>query len=82
MSKIALANGASVHGPRGQGGFLKSLGIGVRAERLGADGDFESAQVVCSGLRRLTEPNLMGELFQAMAITSKNMVSMAGFEAK
>ena len=82
LSKIALANGASVHGPRGQGDFLKSLGIGVRAERLVADGDFESAQVVCSGLRRLTEPNFMGELFQAMAITSKNMVSMAGFEAK
>ena len=80
LSKVARTAGALVHGPRGQGAFLESLGISSRAERLAQGVSAETSQMIHSGRRRLTEPGFMGELFQAMAITSGSLVSVAGFE--
>jgi NADH dehydrogenase [ubiquinone] 1 alpha subcomplex assembly factor 7 len=80
LSKVARTAGALVHGPRGQGAFFESLGISSRAERLAQGVSAETSQMIHSGRRRLTEPGFMGELFQAMAITSGSLVSVAGFE--
>ena len=71
-----------MHGPCGQGAFLESMGISSRAERLAQGVDAETSRIIHSGRRRLTEPDFMGELFQAMAITSRSLVSVAGFDAK
>ena len=58
-----------VHGPVGQGAFLESLGIGPRAEALTRTAP-ERAEQVAGERRRLTDPEMMGDLFKAMAVTA------------
>jgi NADH dehydrogenase [ubiquinone] 1 alpha subcomplex assembly factor 7 len=59
--------GCGVHGPIAQGQFLHSLGIELRAERLGEDARLAA--------ERLANEDQMGDLFKVMAVTS------AGFPA-
>jgi NADH dehydrogenase [ubiquinone] 1 alpha subcomplex assembly factor 7 len=58
-----------VHGPTGQGDFLKALGIAVRAARLNKNED----------AARLTEDNQMGRLFRVMALCHDENLKLAGF---
>jgi NADH dehydrogenase [ubiquinone] 1 alpha subcomplex assembly factor 7 len=55
-------NGAKVHGPVTQGAFLKSLGIELRASRLGHEARLAA--------ERLADEGQMGNLFKVMAVTS------------
>jgi NADH dehydrogenase [ubiquinone] 1 alpha subcomplex assembly factor 7 len=61
---------ATVHGPTGQGDFLKALGIAVRAARLNKHED----------AARLTEDNQMGRLFRVMALCHDENLKLAGFD--
>lgn len=82
LSSLATKSGVSVHGPLGQGEFLRSLGIDRRAENLMKNTGFDrtnSTNDINSQLRRLTEPHLMGELFKVLAITSNELRNLPGF---
>ncbi|HEY0106876.1 MAG TPA: SAM-dependent methyltransferase [Rhizomicrobium sp.] len=69
LRDAAGRGGARVHGPIGQGTFLRRLGIDARAERLGAQADRD----------RLVAPEQMGTLFQALAIVPRDATPPAGF---
>lgn len=61
-----------------QGQFLKTLGIGVRAEKLKSNATTVQAKDIDSALKRLCDADGMGELFKVMAVASKNL-KPAGF---
>jgi SAM-dependent MidA family methyltransferase len=64
----------------GQGVFLRRLGIELRAERL-AGVHPDKADDLLSGCQRLINPNGMGTLFKAMAVSSPGLPDLPGFEA-
>jgi SAM-dependent MidA family methyltransferase len=75
----AIAQAASdmaVHGPVGQGDFLRNLGIGIRAEMLKPKGD---AAAIDSAVQRLTGAGEMGTLFKVMALCAGAQLKPAGF---
>ncbi len=78
--EAAVRTGADVTGCRGQGDFLRRLGIEARAERL-SSGRPEAAPVIARQLARLTAPDQMGDLFKAAAIFAPRSLSVPGFEA-
>ena len=77
--EAAVRTGADVTGCRGQGDFLRRLGIEARAERL-SSGRPEAAPVIARQLARLTAPDQMGDLFKAAAIFAPRSLSVPGFE--
>ena len=79
VMEAAIRGGADVTGCKGQGDFLRALGIEVRAERLKARRP-ESAAVIDRQLNRLTAEDQMGTLFKAAAIFSPRSLSVPGFE--
>ncbi|HEX2553654.1 MAG TPA: SAM-dependent methyltransferase [Microvirga sp.] len=78
LARAAAAAGAVVHGPLAQGDFLRGLGIEVRAQALKARATPEQAQAVEAGLRRLTDPEGMGELFKVLAISHPGLPPLPG----
>jgi SAM-dependent MidA family methyltransferase len=70
------AQGVAVHGPVGQGDFLRTLGIGIRAEMLKARGD---AATIDDAVNRLTADGEMGSLFKVMALCAGDNLKPAGF---
>jgi NADH dehydrogenase [ubiquinone] 1 alpha subcomplex assembly factor 7 len=81
LARAARSAGARVFGPVEQGAFLTALGIEARAVRLAASSAPETARAVRAGLDRLVEPEQMGRLFKAMAVTAPGLPAPAGFEA-
>ncbi len=79
IARAATEAGARAHGPIPQGRFLEALGIGARAAALGETATPEQAGEIASGLRRLTDPEHMGALFQALALTDPELGPPAGF---
>lgn len=77
--EAAVRAGADVTGCRGQGDFLRVLGIEARAKRLAAARP-DAAPVIARQLERLTAPDQMGTLFKAAAIFSPRSLSIPGFE--
>ncbi len=77
--EAALQSGADVTGCRGQGDFLRALGIETRAERL-KSGRPDAAPVIARQLNRLTADDQMGTLFKAAAIFSPRRLTVPGFE--
>lgn len=76
----ALAQAAgdlSVYGPVGQGAFLQTLGIGIRAEMLKNHGA-DIAQIEAA-LHRLTDETQMGTLFKVIALCAGAQLKPAGF---
>jgi NADH dehydrogenase [ubiquinone] 1 alpha subcomplex assembly factor 7 len=65
----AAAAYVTVHGPVGQGDFLSTLGIALRATRLGKDDDAQ----------RLVADDQMGRLFRVMALCHDPKIQLAGF---
>jgi len=59
--KQVAAQYCAVHGPVGQGDFLRSLGIEMRAQKLGQE----------SELKRLCDDDAMGQLFRVMVLSGK-----------
>lgn len=78
--EAAVHAGADVTGCRGQGDFLRALGIEARAERLMAARP-AAAEVIGRQLARLTDADQMGRLFKAAAVFAPRSLDVPGFEA-
>jgi NADH dehydrogenase [ubiquinone] 1 alpha subcomplex assembly factor 7 len=76
IADAAAGAGAAVHGPAGQGDFLRALGIGMRAEMLKARG---GAAAIDAAVARLTGAPGMGTLFKVMALCAGDDIKPAGF---
>lgn len=68
-------------GPVGQGAFLKAMGIEHRlAALLQNAGSEEVQEELFSAYERLVEPEQMGSIFKAMALTHADIGQPVGFE--
>jgi SAM-dependent MidA family methyltransferase len=74
---------ARVHGPIGQGEFLRRLGIDMRAAALQAATTPDNAAEIAVALDRLTGEGRtgMGDLFKVMGLSYKELDALPGFEA-
>ena len=79
LARGAGAAGAKAWDPMPQGAFLRALGIEARAEALSRDAAPDKAQAIAEDLERLTEPEEMGALFKALALSHPEMRAPAGF---
>ncbi|WP_374275274.1 class I SAM-dependent methyltransferase [Brevundimonas sp.] len=77
--EAAIRAGADTTGSQGQGDFLRTLGIGARAERLKAARP-EGAAVIDRQVDRLTADDQMGRLFKSAAIFAPRSLAVPGFE--
>ncbi|HEY9536980.1 MAG TPA: hypothetical protein VIS03_05245, partial [Kiloniellaceae bacterium] len=64
-----------------QGDFLAALGIDLRAAQL-AQAAPDAAAALAVARHRLIDPNQMGSLFKALALTPRGLAPPAGFEAQ
>jgi NADH dehydrogenase [ubiquinone] 1 alpha subcomplex assembly factor 7 len=78
LSNIAKELNANVHGPIKQKVLLQNLGIKLRCEQLIKKNPGKK-NAILSDYNRLTSKDEMGDLFKAIAITSKNSIKPAGF---
>lgn len=81
VAEAARRAGARVHGPVPQGLFLARLGLFQRSNRLARALPPDKAFSIMQAARRLGEPDHMGRLFKAMALSHPVMVACPGFEA-
>ncbi len=79
VQEAAVRAGADATGTRGQGDFLRVLGIEARAQRLMTTTP-SAAPVIARQLARLTDDDQMGRLFKACAIFSPRSLIVPGFE--
>jgi SAM-dependent MidA family methyltransferase len=77
---FAQAAGVPSHGPIPQGVFLTRLGLFARIDRLAQTLPWREAARMTEAGRRLAEPDRMGALFKAMALTSPGLPTPPGFE--
>ncbi len=80
VQNIARAEGVATHGAVSQGGFLRSLGIEVRAQMLKLGLNEEKAEQLESGLNRLIDTEQMGMLFKVLALCDDPKITPAGFD--
>jgi NADH dehydrogenase [ubiquinone] 1 alpha subcomplex assembly factor 7 len=78
LAEAARHGGAQIYGPRPQGEFLDALGIGARARRLVQSNPSEIENLT-KAVARLTAPDQMGNLFQAMALLPSSAPPPPGF---
>ncbi|HKD46999.1 MAG TPA: SAM-dependent methyltransferase, partial [Rhizomicrobium sp.] len=78
LAGAARHGGAEIFGPVPQGEFLERLGIAARARTL-AKANPAEADAVTTALQRLTAPQQMGKLFQAMALLPPSATPPPGF---
>ena len=78
LSSIAKELNANVHGPIKQSVLLKGLGIQLRCEQL-IKNNPSKKNTIENEYNRLTANSEMGDLFEAMAITPKNLIKPGGF---
>lgn len=68
-------------GPIGQGAFLKNMGIEHRLAALLQSCESDEVQEeLFSAYERLVEPEQMGSIFKAMALTHTDIGQPVGFE--
>lgn len=79
IARGALAAGAAVHGPIPQGTLLRRLGIELRLRQVAANATPEQRRLLETGCARLVEPDQMGELFRAVAVTPPSAPTPPGF---
>ena len=79
LAEAAAGQGATVHGPVGQGEFLEGLGISVRAEALVKAARPEQVEAVRVAHHRLVDVDAMGCLFKALAISDPDLGPLPGF---
>ena len=77
--EAAVRSGADVTGCRGQGDFLRTLGVETRAQRL-MQSRPDAAPVIERQLQRLTAPDQMGDLFKAACVFAPKSLPIPGFE--
>ena len=78
LAEAAKSQNASVFGPMAQGQFLTALGIRERSEILKRSMP-AYAQIIDSGVERLTGDTQMGQLFKMLAITAPDSPLPPGF---
>ena len=81
FAAFARAAGVPAYGPVPQGKFLTALGLFARIDRLARTRPWQEAAAMVQAGRRLAEPDRMGALFKALALTSPGLPTPAGFEA-
>ena len=81
FAEAACAGGAATWGPVSQRRWLIALGAEQRAAVLRARATPRQRQVLDAGIRRLLDPDQMGCLFRAIAVTSPGMPLPPGFGA-
>ncbi|HET6182766.1 MAG TPA: SAM-dependent methyltransferase [Acetobacteraceae bacterium] len=79
LARAARAAGAAVYGPVPQGVFLTRLGLMQRTDRLARTQPPAKALALIDAARRLVEPDRMGRLFKALALTSPGSPAPPGF---
>lgn len=79
LAEVAAARGLLAHGPVAQGAFLGALGIGARADALKQGKAPAEAAAITAALLRLTAPQQMGAIFQALALAAPGWPVPAGF---
>ncbi len=79
LAETAGAAGLTVHGPVPQGMFLARLGLFQRSNRLARSLPPARADAIMQAARRLGEPDRMGRLFKAMALSHPAMAECPGF---
>ena len=80
FAAFAHAAGVPSYGPVPQGKFLARLGLFARVHRLAQTVPPREALRLTEAGRRLAEPDRMGALFKALALTSPGLAIPAGFE--
>ncbi len=81
LARVARAAGATVHGPLAQGILLTRLGLYPRARALARGQEPARAAASMAAVQRLAEPQWMGRLFQALALTAPGVPAPPGFAA-
>ncbi|MGH6736222.1 MAG: class I SAM-dependent methyltransferase [Methyloceanibacter sp.] len=73
LKDVGLAHGLAAYGPMPQGEFLLKLGLEARRDRLYEKATPEQKAELASGASRLVDPQAMGLLFKALALTSPGL---------
>jgi NADH dehydrogenase [ubiquinone] 1 alpha subcomplex assembly factor 7 len=81
FAAVARSAGAATHGPLPQGIFLTRLGLFQRTDRLARTRPPAQASALIEAASRLAEPNRMGRLFKALALSPCNCPTPPGFES-
>ncbi|MGO1118729.1 class I SAM-dependent methyltransferase [Rhodovibrionaceae bacterium A322] len=79
LAQAAAAGGARPLPPVTQGDLLRHLGIEQRAQQLKAQANARQSTDIDQALDRLTKDTEMGQLFKALALTTKEGPDLAGF---
>ena len=80
LARVAQEAGLHTYGTITQGQFLRSLGIGARAQKLlSIARSAQQRRDILSAHVRLVSPNSMGGLFKVMALTSPDFGAPEGF---
>lgn len=79
LAATARRAGAAVHGPIPQGPFLARLGLFQRTGRLARGQPAKRAAALVEAAQRLAEPNRMGRLFKALALSHPACPMPPGF---
>ncbi len=80
FAAFARDSGLPAYGPLPQGKFLARLGLFARVDRLARTLPPRQGLRMTEAGRRLAEPDRMGALFKALALTSPGAPVPAGFE--
>ena len=80
FAAFARESGLPAFGPLAQGKFLARLGLFARIHRLAQTLPPREGLRMTEAGRRLAEPDRMGALFKALALTSPGLPIPAGFE--
>lgn len=78
LGRAAAAEGVRVAGPRGQGDWLRIMGIDQRAAALAATAPAR-AEEIAAARDRLAAPEQMGILFKALALVGADWPEPEGF---
>jgi NADH dehydrogenase [ubiquinone] 1 alpha subcomplex assembly factor 7 len=78
LAAAAERAGLRPFGPRGQGEWLETMGIGLRAAALSKAAPTH-AEEIAAARHRLTDPQEMGMLFKVMALVAPGWPEPAGF---
>jgi NADH dehydrogenase [ubiquinone] 1 alpha subcomplex assembly factor 7 len=73
LARQAKAAGLKSFGPISQSALLIGLGLETRRDALLQRANSEQRQAIVAGVNRLTDPGVMGDLFKALAVTSKTL---------
>jgi NADH dehydrogenase [ubiquinone] 1 alpha subcomplex assembly factor 7 len=73
IAREAAGAGARTFGPVSQGSFLERLGIAARYAALAAHATQDERASLAYQLQRLTGPDMMGELFRVLALSSPDL---------